>query len=115
MNKVFLMTGAALLALCGAGSAFADDAATGAPVDTSSMVEELIVLGQGQTRQVQTVKADDIVRFAPGTSPLKVISKLPSVNFQSADPYGSYEWSTRITVRGFNQNQLGFTLDGVPL
>ena len=37
------------------------------------------------------------------------------MNFQSADPFGSYEWSTRIVVRGFNQNQLGFTLDGVPL
>jgi iron complex outermembrane receptor protein len=37
------------------------------------------------------------------------------VNFQSADPYGAYEWSTRITVRGFNQNRMGFTLDGVPL
>ena len=51
----------------------------------------------------------------PGTSPLKAIENLPGVNFQSADPYGAYEWSTRIVVRGFNQNQLGFTLDGVPL
>jgi iron complex outermembrane receptor protein len=37
------------------------------------------------------------------------------VNFQSADPFGANEWSTRLTVRGFAQNQLGFTLDGVPL
>ena len=37
------------------------------------------------------------------------------MNFQAADPYGAYEWSTRITVRGFNQSRLGFTLDGVPL
>jgi len=40
---------------------------------------------------------------------------LPGVNFQSADPFGAYEWSTRIVVRGFNQNQMGFTLDGIPL
>jgi 2,4-dienoyl-CoA reductase-like NADH-dependent reductase (Old Yellow Enzyme family) len=53
--------------------------------------------------------------FPAGTSPLKSIEKLPGVNFQSADPYGAYEWSTRIVVRGFNQNQLGFTLDDVPL
>ncbi len=26
-----------------------------------------------------------------------------------------YEWALRISVRGFNQNQLGFTLDDVPL
>ncbi|MFN3468367.1 MAG: TonB-dependent receptor domain-containing protein, partial [Novosphingobium sp.] len=52
---------------------------------------------------------------ASGTSPLKAIEKLPSVNFQSADAFGNYEWSTRITIRGFNQNQLGFNLDGIPL
>ena len=40
---------------------------------------------------------------------------MPSVNFQAADPYGSYEWAVRISLRGFNQNQLGFTLDDIPL
>jgi iron complex outermembrane receptor protein len=64
---------------------------------------------------VQTIAADQIAQLPSGTSPLKAIEKLPGVNFQSADPFGAYEWSTRITVRGFNQNQLGFTLDGVPL
>ena len=72
----------------------------------------LIVLGFGETRQVQTVTAQDLSLLTPGTSPLKAISKLPGVNFQSADPFGAYEWSTRISIRGFNQNQLGFTLDG---
>jgi iron complex outermembrane receptor protein len=51
----------------------------------------------------------------PGTSPLKVLEKLPGVSFQSADAFGAYEWSTHISIRGFNQNQLGFTLDGIPL
>ena len=73
------------------------------------------MFGRGQSRQVAEVSAIEIEQAAPGTSALKVISKLPGVSFQSADPYGAYEWSTRITVRGFNQNQLGFTLDGVPL
>jgi hypothetical protein len=54
-------------------------------------------------------------RAGPATSPLKAIENLPSVNFQSADPFGAYEWATRVSIRGFNQNQLGFTLDGVPL
>ncbi|MFX7926576.1 hypothetical protein ABTK22_19735, partial [Acinetobacter baumannii] len=52
---------------------------------------------------------------AIGLSPLATVSRLPGVNFQSADPLGNYEWSTRFTVRAFSQNQLGFTLDGVPL
>lgn len=75
----------------------------------------IVVFGTGQVRQTQEIRAIDIQAQAPGTSPLLVIEKLPSVNFQSADPFGAYEWSTRITIRGFNQNQLGFTLDGIPL
>ncbi len=77
--------------------------------------EEVIVLGRGESRQVQAVTAQQIEQLPAGTSPLKAIENLPGVNFQSADPYGSYEWSTRITIRGFNQNRLGFTLDGIPL
>ena len=73
------------------------------------------VMGQGQSRQVQNVSRGDLVKAIPGASPLKALEKLPGVNFQSADPFGSYEWSTRISIRGFNQNQLGFTLDGIPL
>ncbi|MEN2785739.1 TonB-dependent receptor domain-containing protein [Sphingomonas qilianensis] len=76
---------------------------------------DIVVLGFGQARQVQTVSAIDINRLTPGSTPLKAISKLPGVNYQAADAFGAYEWSSRITLRGFNQNQLGFTLDGVPL
>ncbi|HMO68573.1 MAG TPA: TonB-dependent receptor, partial [Novosphingobium sp.] len=81
----------------------------------ASDAEAIIVFGKGETRQVQEVGAPDIVILTPGTSPLKAIEKLPGVNFQSADPFGNYEWSTRVTIRSFNQNQLGFTFDGIPL
>lgn len=76
---------------------------------------EIVVLGAGQTRQVQELSTQELTILASGTSPLKAIEKLPSVNFQSADAFGNYEWSTRVTIRGFNQNQLGFNLDGIPL
>src|SRR5688572_5683140 len=95
-----------------AGAAAQAQQTEGAPGDP---LEEVIVLGRGETRQVQSITAQQIEYLPPGTSPLKAIEKLPGVNFQAADPYGSYEWSTRITVRGFNQNRMGFTLDGVPL
>lgn len=89
---------------------------TAAPADDAADdSQQIVVFGQGQARQTQEVRAIDIQAQAPGTSPLRVIEKLPSVNFQSADPFGAYEWSTRVTIRGFNQNQLGFTLDGIPL
>lgn len=97
------------------------DATAGATADNNgeeSRVKGLAtisVIGEGETRQVQVLDAADLKKAVPGTSPLKVMGKLPGVNFTSSDPFGAYEWSTRITVRGFNQNQLGFTLDGIPL
>lgn len=83
--------------------------------EAASSIEEVTVFGRGEARQIQNLTAAQLAQFPAGTSPLKAIEKLPGVNFQSADPYGSYEWSTRIVVRGFNQNQMGFTLDGIPL
>src|SRR5471032_460045 len=78
-------------------------------------VQVVEVTGQGQSRQVQNITRADLQKAIPGTSPLLTLEKLPGVSFQSADPFGAYEWSTRFSIRGFNQNQLGFTLDGVQL
>ena len=77
--------------------------------------ETVLVTAPGEFRAEQTLPETVLIEEAPGTSPIKSLASLPSVNFQAADPYGSYEWAVRISVRGFNQNQLGFTLDDVPL
>ncbi len=116
--SLLLATAAILPQAAYAADTTADTTADTAAVtdaDASAEGAEIVVFGQGETKQVQQVKAADIQILAPGTSPLRAIEKLPSVNVQSADPFGAYEWSTRVTIRGFNQNQLGFNLDGIPL
>lgn len=116
MNHHRLVLGTALATLFAFSPAIAQNATQVADASaTTEMLEEIVVYGRGETRQVQGVTAAAIAIEAPGTSPLKAIENLPGVSFQSADPFGAYEWSTRLTIRGFNQNQLGFTLDGVPL
>ena len=109
-----LLIGAAVAALIQAmaPTAYAAEAAV---ATEASEVEEVVILGRGETRQVQTVSGEELSLEAPGASPLKLVEKLPNVNFQSADPFGSYEWSARISIRSFNQSQLGFTLDDLPL
>ncbi|MCQ8241481.1 TonB-dependent receptor domain-containing protein [Rhizosaccharibacter radicis] len=77
--------------------------------------EQVNVFGQGSTRQLTSVSSKIIGQAAPGTNPLKVLDRLPGVYFQSADPYGAYEWSANLYIRGFAQSQLGFTLDDIPL
>ena len=105
MKPIYLLVLQAL-----ACHAYAAD--TAPAFDATQIVE---VMGQGQSRQVQNISRSDMMKAVPGTSPLKSLEKLPGVNFQSADPFGAYEWSTRVSIRGFNQTQLGFTLDGIPL
>lgn len=83
--------------------------------DTVVQTENVSVFGQGQSRQVSSITSEDMKKAVAGTSPLKVLEKLPGVSFQSSDPFGSYEWSTRFSVRGFGQSYMGFTLDGIPL
>jgi iron complex outermembrane receptor protein len=96
------------------GTPAADNAA--ATTKDPKQLEAVSVIAPGETRQVQSIGIDEIVRQqTPGTSALKALDKLPGVQFQSADPWGAYEWSTQITLHGFDQSRLGFTLDGIPL
>ncbi len=111
-----LLTGCAFVVTPAfAAETTADVAADAAEVASDEAADEIVVIGRGETRQVQELNTSALTILAPGTSPLKAIEKLPSVNFQSADPFGTYEWSQRVSIRGFNQNQLGFTFDGIPL
>jgi iron complex outermembrane receptor protein len=111
MRKITVM----LLAGVAFGSVPVMAQQSNAPTTAGSEESEIVVFGKGETRQVQEVSSKELLILAPGTSPLKAIEKLPSVSFQSADPFGTYEWSSRVSIRGFNQNQLGYTLDGIPL
>lgn len=71
--------------------------------------------GQGKVLAANALTRADIQLRSPGTTPLKAAESLPGVNFQSSDPFGSYEWSTTLTIRGFQAGQIGQTFDGITL
>ena len=83
--------------------------------EAETVQDDIVVYGTGRVRQEQTVTQKAIEILPPGSSPLKAVARLPGVALQSSDPFGSYELGTRLSVRGFNQSQMGYTLDGVPL
>lgn len=111
--KFTWMTGAIALAAFNIAPAHAQTTAVPATADAATS-EEIVVLGQG-VRQTQTLQGEELLREAPGTSPIKLVERLPGVSYTAADAFGAYEWAVRINIRGFQQQQLGFTLDGVPL
>lgn len=129
MTRALFLSNLALIVLFTAAVASAQQPSAAVPTATATgptatepaqqpkitSTETVAVTAPGEFRDEQTLNETVLIEEAPGTSPIMSLAQLPSVNFQAADPYGSYEWAVRISVRGFNQNQLGFTLDDVPL
>lgn len=100
-----------------ATAAHAADAAVdaAAAADTDVGVSEVVVTGIRETRSTVALESQQIQRVLPGASPLKAIQFLPGVIYRTADPWGNNEQNLSLFVHGFSTQQLGYTLDGVPL
>ncbi|CAN5591486.1 TonB-dependent receptor [soil metagenome] len=114
----------ALLAACALGAltlaTLANAAETAAttpaaePADVNA-VEQVLVTSLSTTRSAVQLSGSEMQKILPGLSPLKAIQTLPGVTYVTADPWGNNEQNTSLFIHGFNGQQLGYTLDGVPL
>ncbi|GBR08650.1 TonB-dependent receptor [Gluconacetobacter liquefaciens NRIC 0522] len=64
-------------------------------------------------RAIQTVTRDYIAKQAPTSNLQQMLRMLPSVNIADQDPFGLY--AGQVNVRGFDQTEVGWLLDGAPL
>ena len=113
-----LFKATALCAAACAGGALAQTGAAGAPSTDAaapSSPGEVVVTSARTTRSAIALGGVEIQKILPGVSPLKAIQTLPGVLFETADPWGNNEQNEEIFVHGFTTQQLGYTLDGVPL
>ena len=108
-------------ALCLAGGAVAQTAEPG-PANAPSAAAEsaagegaAIVVNAKTTRSATAIPQAEIQKILPGISPLKAIQTLPGVLYITADPWGYNEQNAQIFIHGFAANQLGYTMDGIPL
>jgi len=121
--------GVTALVLLGATPAMADTTPETAPAaDTTpaaatsssatqaevTELEEITVFGTGEARTSANITMDSIATEISGISPLAVLKELPGVNVQTSDPFGLYELNNRPRIRGFDINQIGLSLDGMP-
>ena len=88
----------------------AADTSDGSSDDTSA-----IVITAKSTRSATAIPQSEIQKILPGVSPLKAIQTLPGVLYITADPWGYNEQNAQIFIHGFAGNQLGYTMDGIPL
>ncbi len=89
------------------------DAAVAAQADAER--GQVVVTATRATRSAVALPAPEIQKILPGVSPLKAIQSLPGVLYETADPWGNNEQNESLFVHGFSTQQLGFTMDGVPL
>jgi hypothetical protein len=95
-----------------AGAAQPNDAQPDTP---PSDIPSTIVITGRSTRSSTELPGTEIQKILPGVSPLKAIQTLPGVLYITADPWGYNEQNAQIFIHGFAANQLGYTMDGVPL
>ncbi|WP_404338335.1 TonB-dependent receptor [Sphingomonas sp. MMS12-HWE2-04] len=101
-------------ALLVANSAYAQTAETEVRDDAADE-STAIVVNAKSTRSATAIPQSEIQKILPGVSPLKAIQTLPGVLYITADPWGYNEQNAQIFIHGFAANQLGYTMDGVPL
>jgi hypothetical protein len=108
-------------ALSSAGTAHAADTPADpaaspsvAVTDAASGTGDIVVTGS-QTRTAVAIQGPELQKILPGVSPLKAIQTLPGVLYITADPWGNNEQNAQIFIHGFNFQQLGYTMDGIPL
>jgi iron complex outermembrane receptor protein len=80
-------------------------------------IETIQVTGRSVSYANSTVSTAMKKQQTPMTSALSIIDNLPGVLINEGSPFGSDEWSTSISIRGFTldleSQQIGMTVDGI--
>lgn len=80
-------------------------------------VESIVVTGRNVSYANSAASEEMKKQQTSMTSVLALIDNLPGVLVTEGDPFGSDEWSTSISIRGFQLNlesqQIGMTVDGI--
>lgn len=79
------------------------------------VVDTFEFVGQGETRANNSLNLDALEIAIPGVSAEKLVDKIPGVNVVTRDPFGFYEFGNDVRVRAFSIENLGLTLDGIPI
>jgi len=100
-------------------NAYAAEAAAEAEASFDEVsMEEVVVTGKTVTYANNATDNVMLEQKSPAASVLSVIDNLPGIFISEGGTFGSDDWSTTISIRGFNvglgEQQIGMTIDGLP-
>lgn len=79
------------------------------------VTEASAAIGEDKISNTLAISHQALLSAPAGTSGLKMLEALPGFNVQVNDALGLYEFGNSVFVRAFNLQQIGFSIDGVPL
>lgn len=112
--------GTLLLSLMVVAAQGGEAAAETNPADdtNSASVETVVVTGERVTFSKTQVTKPMLERQSALTSVNDTLNEMPGVLVSEGDNFGSSDWATSITIRGFSSSgstqQIGTTIDGIP-
>ena len=116
MNRFFSQTVPVVSAVCAALTA--QGALSQTPSSETSGLEEVVIVSKATTYANNEITDSMKLQNSSITSINNFIDNLPGVSVHEGDAFGFDDWSTAITVRGFQTNlaeqQVGSTIDGLP-
>lgn len=87
------------------------------PDAEAEAIEEITVVGKSVSYANNATSDDMLKQQTAMTSALAVIDNLPGVLINEGDTFGSDDWSTTVSIRGFqlslDEQQIGITVDGM--
>lgn len=81
---------------------------------TTSDLDSVQVTGKAVGFTNTVIPKDELKFEPPLSSVTDAVNMAPGVNITQGGVFDSDDYSTGITLRGFTQDQLGFTIDGLP-
>lgn len=86
--------------------------------NTAPAIEEMLVISQARTFASSSVTEEMKNQLSAASSVLGAIDYVPGVLVNEGDAFGGDDWSTTVSIRGFqvslDAQQLGMTVDGIP-
>ena len=80
-------------------------------------IEEISVIGKSVSYANNQTSETMLLQQSSLTSVLSVIDNLPGVLINEGDTFGTDDWSTTVSIRGFqlsqDEQQIGITVDGI--
>src|SRR5258708_16315624 len=117
MNKTYSLLSVALTLGSAVASLSGEEPTKPGPAKEEDVVNmrEFFVNEKNLGRAANAITPADTVNLLTGTTVEKLLSKVPGVNIVTRDPFGFYEFGNDIRVRSFGINQVGVTIDDVPM